>query len=74
MVRRSAGFLFAVLLLAVPAGGDDAAYPSAAAVTPLPPGAKVPSAVVRSVGGEPVDVAALVRDHGALLVFYRGGW
>ena len=24
--------------------------------------------------GELVDLAALVRDRGALLVFYRGGW
>ena len=50
------------------------AYPSAEAVKPLEPGAAVPSAIVRSIDGQPVDLAKLVHDEGALLVFYRGGW
>lgn len=49
-------------------------HPDAASVRPLAPGARVPSATVRTVAGEPVDLAAAVRDRGALLVFYRGGW
>lgn len=50
------------------------AYPSPEAVQPLPPGSRVPSATVRGVAGEPLDLAALVAERGALLVFYRGGW
>jgi len=49
-------------------------HPDAASVEPLAAGARVPSVTVRTVAGEPVDLAAVVRDHGALLVFYRGGW
>ena len=49
-------------------------YPSAEAVVPLAPGAMVPSAIVRNVDDEPVDLADVVHDEGALLVFYRGGW
>jgi hypothetical protein len=49
-------------------------YASAEAVVPLAPGAAVPSAIVRTVDGEEVDLADVVRDEGALLVFYRGGW
>ena len=44
------------------------------AVQPLSVGARVPSARVESVRGEPVDLAEVVRKHGALIVFYRGGW
>ncbi len=43
-------------------------------VEPLAAGARVPSVQVTSVSGERVDLRAVVRDHGALLVFYRGGW
>jgi hypothetical protein len=50
------------------------AHPSPEAATPLAPGRAVPSAGVRTVTGEPVDLTDLVRDEGALLVFYRGGW
>lgn len=44
------------------------------AATPRAVGESVPSAGLRAVTGEPVDLAELVRDEGALLVFYRGGW
>jgi hypothetical protein len=50
------------------------AYPSAEAVKPLAVGADVPSVSVRTVAGELVDLASLVAERGALLVFYRGGW
>ena len=56
------------------AAAADGVYPNAEAVVPLGSGARVPSAVVQSVTGEPVDLADLVRESGALLVFYRGGW
>jgi peroxiredoxin len=49
-------------------------YATAAEVEPLQPGSRVPSASVTSVKGETVDLAELVRERGALLVFYRGGW
>jgi hypothetical protein len=49
-------------------------YASASEVEPLAPGSRVPSVRVETPRGEPVDVADLVRESGALLVFYRGGW
>lgn len=62
-----------ILLLAGSGCADDAAR-NAGSVVPLAPGAKVPSVSVQTVQGDPVDLAALVREQGALLVFYRGGW
>jgi hypothetical protein len=49
-------------------------YPSPEAAVPRAAGQVVPSASVQTVTGESVDLADLVRDEGALLVFYRGGW
>lgn len=49
-------------------------YATPEAVMPLAPGAVVPSAIVRSIDDEEVDLADVVHDEGALLVFYRGGW
>jgi hypothetical protein len=69
--------LFAGLLLVpqlIQAEETGTVYASAEAVVPLAPGAAVPSAIVRTVDGEEVDLADVVRDEGALLVFYRGGW
>ncbi len=76
-MRRSALALAALLAAAACAPEEAAgprAHPSPEAVRPLPVGASVPSVAVRSVGGERVDLAELVRERGALLVFYRGGW
>ena len=56
------------------AQGEGRVYPSPDAVQPLAVGAQAPPARVRTVAGEAVDLADLVRDAGALLVFYRGGW
>ena len=52
----------------------DRVFPSSKDVEPLASGAQVPSASVETVLGVSVDLAELVRDQGALLVFYRGGW
>jgi len=60
--------------VALSAAAEPDAYPSAEAVKPLAVGASVPHVEVRSVAGEGVDLAQLVRERGALLVFYRGGW
>jgi len=62
-----------VLLAGGVAYAEGRVHASPEAVEPLEPGERVPSATVERVTGEPVDLAALVRD-GALLVFYRGGW
>jgi len=65
----------ALLLLAACAGeAGDRVYASPEAVQPLAPGSRVPAVRVASLSGEPVDLAEQVRDSGALLVFYRGGW
>jgi len=52
----------------------DRVHPAPEAVEPLASGDRVPSAIVQTLTGESVDLAELVREHGALLVFYRGGW
>jgi len=49
-------------------------YSSPEAVKPLAPGAQVPAAQVKSVRGKSVELADELRENGALLVFYRGGW
>ncbi|MEM7409413.1 MAG: hypothetical protein AAF430_04160 [Myxococcota bacterium] len=49
-------------------------YSDAESVEPLAVGASVPSAEVTDLDGKPVDIASLVGEQGALLVFYRGGW
>ncbi len=64
----------AILCGAGAAHGADRVYASPEEVEPLAIGATVPKARVRTVEGEAVDLAELVRDTGALLVFYRGGW
>lgn len=71
---RSALFSVWLTLWALAASAEPVAYPSAEAVQPLPTGASVPSVQVYPVAGAAVDLAELVRDRGALLVFYRGGW
>ena len=73
-VARVVSATTAALLLAAGAAAGGRVYPAAEAVEPLAPGARVPSVGVQTVLGEPVDLADLVRDQGALLVFYRGGW
>lgn len=77
--RRPLDLLAAALLALVAAStacgsSEDPAPASPDAVRPLAVGAAVPAVVVRDVTGEPVDLAEAVREQGALLVFYRGGW
>jgi hypothetical protein len=71
---RRLGLLLALAIACGDAAPDTSVHPDAESVVPLAPGARVPDVDVRSVAGEPVSLAALVRDRGALLVFYRGGW
>ncbi len=68
------GAVGALLLAAVGVQAADRVYGAATEVEPLAAGARVPSAVVATIRGEPIDLAELVRSRGALLVFYRGGW
>ena len=73
--RSRVACLVGLALLALPALADEQPiHDSAEAVQPLQPGTRVPGAELRSVSGEAVDLAALVAERGALLVFYRGGW
>lgn len=55
-------------------GASGAVAPSPEAVDPIPVGARIPDAEVRSVGDEPVRLHALTGDGVVALVFYRGGW
>jgi hypothetical protein len=70
----SAAWAIGLLLVASLTTAADRVYPSAESVEPLQPGAAVPSVSVRAVDGSPVDLSKLLRERGALLVFYRGGW
>ena len=71
---RRVGGVAALLLSATMAAAADRVYSTPEAVEPLKEGSAVPSVSVRTVGGESVDLSKAVRDTGALLVFYRGGW
>jgi hypothetical protein len=63
-----------LLLSSTLAAAADRVYPDAEAVEPMKVGSPVPSVTVRTISGEPVNLAKITRDTGALLVFYRGGW
>jgi hypothetical protein len=63
-----------LLLLGGAAQGGDRVYATPQDVEPLAPGSSVPSVRVETVRGQPVDLAEVVSERGALLVFYRGGW
>lgn len=52
-----------------------AGVPSKAEDTnPLEKGAAVPQVTLHDVDGNPVDLAAKVKDNPAVLIFYRGSW
>lgn len=61
-------------LLAAPAAAGDRVYASAQEVEPLAAGSSVPQVRLTTLKGETVELAELLRERGALLVFYRGGW
>ncbi len=71
---RGSCWAAAILLIAAVAHAADRVYPNADAAQPLQPGAAVPSVSIHAVDGSVVDLSKLVRNTGALLVFYRGGW
>ena len=76
-MRRVALVSWMAVILVVTTGharAADRVYPTPEAVEPLAPGAQVPSALLISVAGEPVELRDLVENRGAMLVFYRGGW
>ena len=65
------------VLVAVATGTPRAAervYPTAEQVQPLATGARIPVVSLTTVGGKPIDLARVMGERGALLVFYRGGW
>ena len=65
----------AVLVTAASAtAGQTDVHPDAASVEPLAVGAHVPNPALRSIEGEQADLASVLGESGALLVFYRGGW
>ena len=43
-------------------------------VCPLLPGTSVPDITVQAIDGSQVNLADLVRERPAIIVFYRGGW
>ena len=69
-----ATFVIFGALEASPAWADVRVYDQPEAVKPLSPGQQIPTAVVHSVRGKPIDLETAIGEGGALLVFYRGGW
>jgi len=63
-----------VLLAAAGPRAEERVYPTPEAVQPLTVGSRVPSTTLQTLQGGTVDLAEVVRKHGALIVFYRGGW
>ncbi|MGI9592458.1 MAG: hypothetical protein ACR2P8_13890 [Myxococcota bacterium] len=75
LLRRATLLALLSLAAGTPAPASSGRVREAAEdVQPLAVGAAIPAMPVTSVRGEPVDLAARVRERGALLVFYRGGW
>ena len=66
--------LLVATFLAGPISAGGRVYASAEEAEPLAVGSRVPAVTVRGVAGEEADLAQLVAEQGALLVFYRGGW
>jgi len=74
MARLLLGATAAVLLANGSVRAADRVYPTPEAAEPLAAGVQVPSVRVETVRGDPVELLEVMRDRGALLVFYRGGW
>lgn len=72
MTIRTLSALFVSLVLVLAARAELAPSPEAA--KPLPVGASVPSAAVRSADGTELDLATEVAVKPTLIVFYRGSW
>ena len=73
-LRRATLLALLALAAGLPALAGGRVHGAAEEVQPLAAGAEIPAMPVTSVRGEPIDLAARVRERGALLVFYRGGW
>jgi hypothetical protein len=72
---RSLIIIVAAILLSGSARADRTeVFSSPHDVEPLQPGDHVPTVAVETIRGRLVNLADLVRESGALLVFYRGGW
>jgi hypothetical protein len=78
VARQSAkiflGVAASIFLCAGWVAAEGRVYPNPEAVEPLAPGERIPVARVETVRGEAVELADRMRESGALLVFYRGGW
>ena len=64
----------ALLVAGAPVHAQGPIHPDAESVEPLAVGSRGPAVSVLGVEGGTRDLAALVAEQGALLVFYRGGW
>lgn len=63
-----------LVLSALAATAAAALAPSAESARPLAVGTKVPAAALRTMQGEPADLARLLDGKPTVLIFYRGGW
>ena len=69
--------LFVLIMMAAsPASAAELKEPagSAETVAPLLVGSPVPAAKVKTLDGTDVDLASLLSEKRAILIFYRGGW
>jgi len=73
-VRLLVWAMTVVVLAAGSAAAGGRVYPTPEAAKPLAPGAQVPAVRVTNVHGDQVELREAMRGHGALLVFFRGGW
>ncbi len=74
MSSRGLVVALVALGLAVTAQAEPRVAPNAESIQPIEAGRSVPSATIRTIDGESLDLASLTAKRGALLVFYRGGW
>lgn len=47
---------------------------SAEDVCPIKIGAEIPSAIIRTIKGEEIDIRELAKNQKTVVIFYRGGW
>ena len=72
--RRTAFAALTLGTIATIAAADTPVYPSAEAVRPLQTGTPIPDVTLTTVKGQPFALAHELKNHAAMLVFYRGGW
>ena len=47
---------------------------SAEDICPVKIGTEIPSALIKSINGNELDIKEIAKDQKSIIIFYRGGW